>query len=194
MTTGAAPADVVTGGADTHLDVHVAAAVDRIRGVLGPRSSRPRLRATGSCWRSCAGSARWAVSAWRAPAATAPRWPATLARTVCRSSRRPARSGRYPAGTARPTASIAIVAARAVRLARRPRRRKRTTGRSRGLRMWKVLQRSPQQGPAPRARRVAVVRIGTDERIQKYVSQRPTFNPLLRRRHQLLEPAAGIAL
>jgi transposase len=38
MTTVAAPELVVTGGVDTHLDVHVAAALDRIGGVLGTAS------------------------------------------------------------------------------------------------------------------------------------------------------------
>jgi transposase len=38
MTTLAAPAQVVTGGVDTHLDVHVAAALDPLGGVLGTQS------------------------------------------------------------------------------------------------------------------------------------------------------------
>jgi len=44
----------VTGGVDTHLDVHVAAAVDANGGVFGVESFATHRRATSSCvlgWR-----------------------------------------------------------------------------------------------------------------------------------------------
>jgi hypothetical protein len=77
MTTMTEARPVVTGGIDTHLDVHVAAALDRVGGVLGLARFRRRPRATGSCWPGYAATARWSEWGSKAPAATAPRWPAT---------------------------------------------------------------------------------------------------------------------
>ena len=51
----------VTGGVDTHADVHVAAALDPVGGLLGIGSSRPRRLATRVCPAGCAASGR---SAW----------------------------------------------------------------------------------------------------------------------------------
>ena len=39
---------IVTGGVDTHLEVHVAAALDPIGGLFGTAAFRPRQRATRS--------------------------------------------------------------------------------------------------------------------------------------------------
>jgi len=39
----------ITGGVDTHADVHVAAALDPIGGLLGSGSSRPPRLATAAC-------------------------------------------------------------------------------------------------------------------------------------------------
>ena len=44
---------VVTGGVDTHLDVHVVAALDRIGGLLGTACPRPPHWATRSCSTGC---------------------------------------------------------------------------------------------------------------------------------------------
>ena len=41
---------LVTGGVDTHLDVHVAAALDGIGGLLGVEQFGPPRLVTGSCW------------------------------------------------------------------------------------------------------------------------------------------------
>ena len=62
----------ITGGVDTHLDVHVAAALDERGAQLGVESLAPRAPATRSCW---AGSRASAPSSWsvsKAPAATGP--------------------------------------------------------------------------------------------------------------------------
>ena len=70
----------VTGGVDTHLDVHVAAAVDANGGVLGvesfattPAGYRRVVRVAGSVRPGGCGSG------WKAPARTAPAWPAICA-------------------------------------------------------------------------------------------------------------------
>ncbi len=62
MDTMTSPPGTVTGGVDTYSDVHVAAALDHLGGVLGTAQFR-----TTWCTRSAS----------RAPAATAPRSPAT---------------------------------------------------------------------------------------------------------------------
>ena len=78
----------ITGGVDTHADVHVAAALDPIGGLLGVKEFRPPGPATPVF------SAGWAVSgpsAWsgsKGPAVTAPPDP------PCHHSRGPCRRGR----------------------------------------------------------------------------------------------------
>ena len=67
----------VTGGVDTHLDVHVAATLDSIGGLLGVESftaSADGYRKLFS-WMSSFGPVT--PSGWRARAPTAPDWPAT---------------------------------------------------------------------------------------------------------------------
>jgi transposase len=67
----------VTGGVDTHADVHVAAAVDQVGRVLGTQAfpaDAAGYRAA-LAWMSSQGEL--AKVGWRAPAATAPGWPAT---------------------------------------------------------------------------------------------------------------------
>jgi hypothetical protein len=49
MTTMADPRTAVFGGVDTHLDVHVAAALDGIGAELGVKSFRPPPPVTPSC-------------------------------------------------------------------------------------------------------------------------------------------------
>jgi len=49
MTTVTAEPGSVTGGVDTHLDVHLVAAVDHLDGCLGPRALRPPPLATAGC-------------------------------------------------------------------------------------------------------------------------------------------------
>ena len=60
----------ITGGVDTHLDVHVAAALDERGAQLGVASSLPRLPAIGSCWTGSRASGPWNWSASKGPAAT----------------------------------------------------------------------------------------------------------------------------
>jgi hypothetical protein len=77
MTRIAEPAMPVTGGVDTHAGVHMAAAVDQVGRVLGTQ----HFPATGAgyqaalAWMSAHGEL--AKVGVRAPAATAPGWPAT---------------------------------------------------------------------------------------------------------------------
>ena len=73
----------VTGGVDTHLDVHVAAAVDANGGVLGvesfattPAGYRRVARLAGRV------RARSIGSGWKAPARTVPAWPVICAAGV----------------------------------------------------------------------------------------------------------------
>ena len=74
----------VVGGVDTHLDVHVAAALDVNGGVLGVRSfpTTPDGYDALSCWLASFGPLE--RSAWKAPAPTARGWLATSQRRVCR--------------------------------------------------------------------------------------------------------------
>ena len=59
MTTMTPERRLVTGGVDTHQDVHVAAALDQLGRVLGTRSVSRRPRpATGSCCAGCAAFGR----------------------------------------------------------------------------------------------------------------------------------------
>jgi transposase len=67
----------VTGGVDTHADVHVAAVVDQVGRVLGTQAF-PATTAgyrAALAWMSAHGEL--AGSGWRAPAAMVPGWPAT---------------------------------------------------------------------------------------------------------------------
>ena len=65
----------ITGGVDTHLDVHVAAALDRNGGVLGVESFPTTPPATGICTAGWPASVISNASGWRAPAPTARGWP-----------------------------------------------------------------------------------------------------------------------
>ena len=72
----------VTGGVDTHLDVHVAAAVDANGGVLGVESFATTPAGYGELCSWLAASARRRGSGWKAPARTAPAWRAICAARV----------------------------------------------------------------------------------------------------------------
>ena len=68
----------VTGGVDTHLDVHVAAVLDDIGGLLGVESfPTTAVGLLASCWAGWLRSASSSGSASRAPVPMAPAWPAT---------------------------------------------------------------------------------------------------------------------
>ena len=64
----------ITGGVDTHLEVHVAAALDPVGGVLGVESSRPQRTVNANCWRGWPGSDRSNVSGWKAPVRMGRAW------------------------------------------------------------------------------------------------------------------------
>src|SRR5215469_12793004 len=84
----------ITGGVDTHADVHVAAALDSIGGLLGvgefPATAAGYARLLGG-W---AGSARCAWSASKGPAVMARAWPATSPRPASGLWRWTVRTGR----------------------------------------------------------------------------------------------------
>ena len=65
------PARLITGGVDTHLDTHVAAALDANGGVLGVESfaTTPAGLEALHVWLS--GFGPWSASEWKAPAPTA---------------------------------------------------------------------------------------------------------------------------
>ena len=74
----------------------------RSAGCSASRSSRPPRPATPACWAGWAGSGPSPWSGSRAPAATAPAWPATSPRPASGSSRWTAPTGRTAAGRASP--------------------------------------------------------------------------------------------
>jgi hypothetical protein len=49
-------ARAITGGVDTHSEVHVAAALDPVGGLLGTREFPPARPGTPACWTGWAGS------------------------------------------------------------------------------------------------------------------------------------------
>ena len=77
----------ITGGVDTHADVHVAAALDPIGGLLGvqefPATAAGYAGLPG--WLAGSGPSPWSAS--RALAATARAWPATSPPLASGSSR-----------------------------------------------------------------------------------------------------------
>jgi len=78
-------ARVITGGADTHADTHVAAALDPLGGLLGVME----FPATAAGYAGLLGFPGSAPSAWpasRAPAVTARAWPGTWPRPASGSS------------------------------------------------------------------------------------------------------------
>ena len=95
-------ARAITGGVDTHADMHVAAALDPIGGLLGvqefPATPAGYARLLG--WLRASGPCAWSGS--RAPAATAPGWPVTWPRPASGSSRWTVRTGRTAAARASP--------------------------------------------------------------------------------------------
>ena len=65
----------VTGGVDTHKDVHVAAVLDELGRLLATESfSRPPARDTADCWAGCDPMVRSPPSASRAADPGAPAW------------------------------------------------------------------------------------------------------------------------
>jgi Transposase IS116/IS110/IS902 family len=95
----------IVGGGDTHLDVHVAAAVDRNGALLGCSHSRRRRMAVTSCRGGLAPSGCSIGSGWKLPAPMAQAWHATLPRRVWRWSRLIARTAKNGDATASRTSS-----------------------------------------------------------------------------------------
>jgi hypothetical protein len=50
---------LVTGGVDTHAEVHVAGVVDQAGRVLGTQEFPPTRRATGRRWPGCGATVSW---------------------------------------------------------------------------------------------------------------------------------------
>ena len=94
---------VITGGVDTHADMHVAAALDPIGGLLGVQEFPATAAGYAACWAGWAGSGPSPWSASRARAVTARAWPATSPRPASGSPRSTAPTARTAAGRASPT-------------------------------------------------------------------------------------------
>ena len=152
MTTLTANGVVVTGGVDTHQDLHVAAALDQLGRVLGTESFPTTVagyrRLLALAAQASVSSTR---SASRAPAATAPRWPGSWPTPAsrCIEVARPNRQVRRRYG--KTDVVDAIAAARAVQsgeatgTAQEPRR----SGRGAADAESRTAQR--KQGPHPSA-------------------------------------------
>jgi transposase len=67
----------VTGGVDTHADVHVAAVVDRVGWVLGAEAFPADTSGYAGALAWMRAHGELVKVGWRAPAATAAGWPAT---------------------------------------------------------------------------------------------------------------------
>jgi hypothetical protein len=95
----------ITGGVDTHADVHVAAALDPVGGLLGVAEFpvTPAGYARLLSWLSGFGTV--CLVGIEGPAATAPAWPGTSRPPASGSSRPAAPTARTGAGKASPTLS-----------------------------------------------------------------------------------------
>ena len=69
----------ITGGVDTHLDVHVAAALDANGGVLGVESFATTTAGFGELHAWLCRFGFWSESEWRALAPMGPAWPVSCA-------------------------------------------------------------------------------------------------------------------
>ena len=73
---------LITGGVDTHLDVHVAAALDGNGGVLGVESFPTTTAGFAELHAWLCSFGRSIGSGWRAPAPMGPAWPASCGRSA----------------------------------------------------------------------------------------------------------------
>ena len=108
----------VTGGVDTHADMHVAAALDPIGGLLGVEEFPATAAGDGARSAGWAGSGPSPRSASKGPAATARAWPATSPRPASGSSRWTVPTGRTAAGRYKSDPLDAVSAARAAQSGR----------------------------------------------------------------------------
>ena len=74
----------VTGGVDTHADVHVAAAVDANGGVLGVRSFATTPAGFAELHGWLTGFGAWPGLGWKAPARMGRDWPVSCGRGISR--------------------------------------------------------------------------------------------------------------
>src|SRR5437870_9593287 len=95
----------ITGGVDTHADLHVAAALDPVGGLLGVREFPVSAAGYAGLLGWLGGFGTVCLVGSRAPAATALAWPATCQRLASGSSRSTAPTGRTAAARANPTRS-----------------------------------------------------------------------------------------
>ena len=84
----------LTGGVDTHADVHVAAVIDPQGGLLGVESFRTDLAGYKLLTDWMRASERSVWSGWKAPARTEPAWPGIFAEWPRRGRSRPAQRPR----------------------------------------------------------------------------------------------------
>ena len=102
------------GGVDTHSETHHAAVLDALGRVLGDREFPATTAGYRRCWAGCAASGSWRWSGWKAPAPTAPAWPASCAPPGSRWSRSTGRTGGPAAARGKSDPIDAEAAARAV--------------------------------------------------------------------------------
>jgi len=95
----------VTGGVDTHKDVHVAAILDALGGSSPPRRSRRPATATGACSGGSSRRASSRQSASRGAARGAPASPGSSPSAASPSSRSTAPTARTDGGAGSPTPS-----------------------------------------------------------------------------------------
>ena len=95
----------ITGGVDTHADVHVAAALDPIGGLLGVREFPATAAGYGRLLDWLGGFGTVCLVGIEGTGSYGPAWPATSPRPVSGSWRWTARTGRTAAARASPTHS-----------------------------------------------------------------------------------------
>ena len=132
----------ITGGVDTHADMHVAAALDPVGGLLGMREFPATAAGYADLlgWLGSSGTSPWSAS--RAPAATAPGWPGTWPRPGSGSwrSTAPDRQDRHRQGKSDPL--DAVSAARAAQSGRAAGAPKGRDGAVEAIRALMVAKRS----------------------------------------------------
>ena len=74
---------VITGGVDTHADLHVAAALDPVGGLLGVQEFPATAAGYASLLGWLGGFGDIALAASRGPAVTARAWPGTWPQRAC---------------------------------------------------------------------------------------------------------------
>ena len=173
-------ARAITGGVGTHSEVHVAAALDPVGGLLGVRESRRPRPAIAACWAGCevSGPLPWWAS--RGPAVTGRAWPGTWLAPASGSWRQPGRQDRRRNGKSDPL--DAVSAARAAQSGRAAGAPKGRDGAVEAIRVLMVAKRSARNERTQAINQArALILTGPDELRSRFA------------RHRAAALAAGIA-